>query len=291
MEGRKYDLAKVRREMKKENFPERTKNFLERGGEPEVAQKAPQLVNEFWKYIVKPEIVNYTAGPHMGDGVGGAKKKSGRQLIEKSKKKKGESSGTEDPGGPSGTEAPMEGEPPRDERGRFVSYNEQVSAMGEPSRREKPTPPPKSVDVLLSTYGQRDPGDPALQPEKVMIKRKPKRKMEGITFEDIRETPVELVFKKKKKKLRQTNLYEYYPPIPPPKPKKGEIISPEAEDFPRHKGVKAKKGIISEKERARRKALSERMKVENKKKKKKGAAEFFKDEEDKKSRREEKEEE
>lgn len=300
MEERRYDLARVRREMKKEKLPERTKAFLERGGEPEVAKEAPKLVNEFWKYIVKPEIVNFQAPMHMGTS--GSKKRSGSQLAEKMEIR-GEPSGTEDP--------------PRDERGRFVSFQDKISSMGEPYR---PTPPPKSVDVLLSTYGIKDPGDIPLvptregikrkpkrkmegikfediqeNPPKVYIKRKPKRKMEGISLEDIRgEEPVELVFKKgpnKKKKSRQTNLYEYYPPIPPPKPKKGELYSPEAEDFPSHKGVRRKKVFISEKERARRQKLSERMKVENKKKKKAGIAEFFKDEKEREERRKEKEEE
>jgi len=276
MEERKYNLAKVRREMKKENFPDRTKNFLERGGETEVAKEAPKLVNEFWKYIVKPEIVNYHAGVHVGEGVGRGKKRSGSQLAKKMQQ--GEPSGTEDP--------------PRDEKGRFTSYNDQVSALGEPAK-VRPVPPPKSVDVLLSTYGQKDPGDIPLQPSKVYIKRKPKRELKGIKLEDIREkeedAPVELVFKKgKKKTMRQSKLDEFYPPIPPPK--KAPLYTPEAEDFPSHKGVKAKKVFISDKERARRKKLSERMKEENKKKKK-GYAEFFKDEKEKEKRREEKEEE
>lgn len=278
MEERKYNLAKVRREMRKENFPDRTKNFLERGGEMEVAKEAPKLVNEFWKYIVRPEIVNYHAGVHVGEGVGRGKKRSGSQLAEKMKA--GESSGTEDP--------------PRDEKGRFTSYNDQISVMGEPAK-VRPIPPPKSVDVLLSTYGQKDPGDVPLQPSRVYIKRKPKRELAGIKLEDIREKkeeepsePVELVFKKGKKKMRQSRLDEFYPPIPPPK--KGELYTPEAEDFPSHRGAKAKKVFISEKERARRKKLSERMKEENKKKKK-GYAEFFKDEEEKEKRRKEKEEE
>lgn len=137
------------------------------------------------------------------------------------------------------------------------------------SRKYRPTPPPKSANVLLSTYGQKDPGDIPLEPTREYIKRKKGRKMENVRLEDIKEEVP------KKSGARQTKLTEFYPPIPPPKPVKraaGIIRPPESELYkPKGKDSKQKLDVVELKrirqENARRTNETRRRKKEEGKKK------------------------
>lgn len=136
-------------------------------------------------------------------------------------------------------------------------------------RKYRPTPPPKSANVLLSTYGQKDPGDIPLEPTREYIKRKKGRKMEGISLEDIKEEPP------KKSEGRQTKITEFYPPIPPPKPVKREggiVRPPESELYkPKGKDSRQKLDVVELKrirqENARRTNETRRKKKEEAKKK------------------------
>jgi hypothetical protein len=284
--GDEERLKRVHDAMNEDKFAWKTRRFLLEANEDRVAKEAPKLVSSWWEYIIKPEVLKFSANAHISGGVGGGKKKSASQLAEKREREEireetdesdpdepsmpkrdveeireetdesdpdepGEKEKGKEPESEGETELVFEDEPPkrkrgrprkegsvprvkkgtgrhaiRDKFGRFakhefhntmsnlgatdpnIIYPVSLKAARNPaeeaeyrseyrgdpfekaeieeigredmykledkpkgkvkvipgSRKYRPTPPPKSADVLLSTYGQRDPGDIPLKP-------------------------------------------------------------------------------------------------------------------------------
>jgi len=295
------EVQKVKENFDKRNFPTQTRILLEKGGQPQVARKAGKLVDEFWRYIIKPEI-KPQATTKISSMYGGSKKKSGAQLLEKAESKFEEPKELE-------LEVPIH-EPVttntgkrvyhRDAKGRFArhAFHSAISEISQPQKGDLGMPqPPKEYDE-----NYEDEPFPEDEDEEEEEKNYP------IALNEEKNYPIALNKEKKealeeKKKFPPLPPYPYPKiietgsinpaprpkakvtvipgrrepkrPTPPPKPKKEkeELYSPPAEEFESFAGNKKKQ--ISGKEAARREALSKRMKERGTKREKEAEEKFI----------------